>query len=107
MVEGGLLSRHGSRGGPHDRLASSVARRLGVQMRELKHPYIDDLRARALVLQAASDMGEIANREVQELLDVDRHKAMRILARMVQDGELRRKGSRRWARYVPRGKPKG
>jgi len=104
MVDRGFLSRHGSRGGSHYRLAGSVARRLGVQMRDLKHPYIDDLRARALILQAASDMGEISNHEVRELLDVDRFKAVRILAQMVRDGELRRKRSRRWTKYVPRKK---
>jgi predicted HTH transcriptional regulator len=52
-------------------------------------------------------LGKVANRDVRELLDVDRHKAMRILGQMVRDGELRRKGSQRWTRYVPRRRSKG
>ena len=101
LVDRNVLKRIGTRGGSYYTLSDETARELGTEMRDMRHPVIDDLRSQALILEASRSMGSITNSDVRELLGVSRYKALRFLDALVDKGELRREGTRRWARYVP------
>lgn len=101
LVDRNILKRYGTRGGSYYSLSDRTARKLGTEMRDMRHPVIDDLRSHSLIMEAARSMGSITNSDVRELLGVSRYKALRFLDTLVDKGELRREGTRRWARYLP------
>lgn len=101
LVDRNILKRYGTRGGSYYSLSDGSAQKLGTDMRDLRHPVIDDLRSQSLVMEAARTMGSITNSDVRELLGVSRYRSLRLLDTLVDKGELRREGTRRWARYIP------
>jgi ATP-dependent DNA helicase RecG len=101
LVDRNILRRHGTRGGSYYSLSEGSARRLGTVMRDLRHPLIDDLRSQSIIMEAARSMGSITNRDVRELLGVNRYRSLRLLDTLIEKGELTREGTRRWARYLP------
>ena len=101
LVDRNILKRYGTRGGSYYSLSDSASRKLGTDTRDLLHPVIDDLRSQSLILEAARSMGSITNHDVRELLGLNRFRALRLLDALVDKGELRREGTRRWARYLP------
>jgi len=101
LVGRNVLKRYGTRGGSYYALSDDAARKLGIEMRELRHPVIDDLRSLSLIVEAARSMGGITNSDVRELLGVGRYRALGYLDALVERGELRKVGSRRWTRYLP------
>ena len=101
LADRDILKRYGTRGGSYYSLSARSARELGVEMRDMRHPVVDDLRSRSLVVEAARSMGSMTNSDVRELLGVSRYKALLLLNALVERGELRREGTRRWARYLP------
>jgi ATP-dependent DNA helicase RecG len=101
LVDRNILKRIGTRGGSYYTLSDETARELGTEMRDMRHPVIDDLRSQALIMEASRSMGTITNNDVRELLGVNRYKALRYLDTLVDKGELKREGTRRWTRYIP------
>ena len=101
LVDRNILKRIGTRGGSYYTLSEGSSRALGMEMRDMRHPVIEDLRSQALIVEAARSLGHITNSDVRELLGVSRYKALRFLDGLVDKGELRREGTRRWARYIP------
>ncbi|MGB2583631.1 MAG: ATP-binding protein, partial [Dehalococcoidia bacterium] len=101
LVDRNILKRYGTRGGSYYPLSDGSARKLGTEMRDMRHPVVDDLRSQSLVTEAARSMGSITNSDVRELLGVSRYRSLRLLDALVDKGELRREGTRRWARYFP------
>jgi ATP-dependent DNA helicase RecG len=101
LVDRNILKRYGTRGGSYYSLSDGSARKLGTEMRDMRHPVIDDLRSQSLITEAARSMGSITNSDVRELLGVSRYRSLRLLDALVDKGELRREGTRRWARYFP------
>ena len=51
------------------------------------------------ILGYVREHGSINNAECRELLGVDLHRASYLLKRLAAEGELKRKGERRWAHY--------
>ena len=101
LVDRNILKRYVTRGGSYYSLSDGSARKLGTEMRDMRHPVIDDLRSQSLITEAAKSMGSITNSDVRELLGVSRYRSLRFLDALVDKGELRREGTRRWARYFP------
>lgn len=87
LVETGLVRQHGTRRGAYYTLRDDLA---GKQSRTDDHRVIEYVRQH----------GSISNEESRELLGVKANQAWYVLKRLVDKGLLRKKGSRRWTRYV-------
>ena len=93
MVRNGLLERSGIRKGQVFRLSSSVYRELGESVAYIRERGIDALRHEELILSYVRQFGSISNRQVRELLGVDKFTASKTLRRLVDAGKLKRIGS--------------
>ncbi|OYT69921.1 MAG: hypothetical protein CFK49_12035 [Armatimonadetes bacterium JP3_11] len=93
MVRKGLLERSGIRKGQVFRLSSTIYRELGESVAYIRERGIDALRYEELILSYVRQFGSITNRQVRELMGVDKFVASRTLRRLVDAGKLRRVGS--------------
>lgn len=59
-----------------------------------------------MVLKLVKQQGSVASKDVTELLHLDRKQAYRVLAKMVENGQLELHGKGRGARYTPKGTDK-
>jgi ATP-dependent DNA helicase RecG len=75
------------------RLSSSVYRELGESVAYIRERGIDALRHEELILSYVRQFGSISNRQVRELLGVDKFTASKTLRRLVDAGKLKRIGS--------------
>lgn len=92
MSSRGFLEKSGVKKGLIYRLSGSLCEKLGESLYYIREKGIDKIRYPELVLQYVKEYGEITNRQVRELLGVDKYKASRILRRLVKDKKLRREG---------------
>lgn len=92
LRDAGLLVQHGSRGGATYVLEESLAPPAGLRLapKELEDLLVDLAREEPLT-----------NARVRVRTGLDRPEALRLLDRLVEQGRLRRLGSRRGTNYVP------
>lgn len=84
MVAQGYLERGGRGKGAVFRLSGSVYENLGQSIRYIREKGIDELRFEELILEYVRQYGSITNRQVRELLGVNRFAATRLLRRLVR-----------------------
>jgi predicted HTH transcriptional regulator len=53
-----------------------------------------------MVLSFVKDHKKVTNSQVQELLNIDKYKASRLLKKMVDTGKLRKEGSKKGTIYL-------
>jgi ATP-dependent DNA helicase RecG len=104
MVSVGLLERSGVRKGQVFRLSGALYRELGQSVAYIRERGIDQLRHEELVLSYIRQYGHITNRQVRELLGLDKFQASRLLRSLLESGKVVRQGkSDRDAHYeLPR-----
>lgn len=97
MVRGGLLERRGTGGGAIYQLSASVAEELGLPPRER---LVESIRCEQMVLQYVEEKGSIRNAECQQLCGVSPRQARYLLSKLVEAGELEKRGRKRGTHYV-------
>ncbi|RLG23300.1 hypothetical protein DRN85_09630 [Methanosarcinales archaeon] len=92
MITRGFLEKSGIKKGVLYRLSGNLCKKLGESLSYIREKGIDEIRHPELILQYVKEYGEITNRQVRELLGVDKFKASRILRSLVKDKKLKREG---------------
>ncbi len=92
MIKRGFLEKSGVKKGLIYRLSGNLCKKLGESLSYIREKGIDEIRYPELILQYVKEYGEITNRQVRELLGVDKFKASRLLRKLVEDKKLKRKG---------------
>lgn len=99
LVESGLAESRGERKGRTWHLSAATYRRLGERAAYVRQRGFEPLQQEQMVLQYVSKHGRITRREVADLCQLSPDQAKRILARLVERGELSRQGQRKGASY--------
>ena len=100
MRKRGFLEKSGIKKGLIYRLSSNIYKQLGESVSYIREKGIDEVRYPELILEYVKNYGSITNRQVRELLGVDKYKASRLLRKLVEKGKLKRFGtSDKNARY--------
>ncbi len=97
MVRGGLLERRGTGGGAVYQMSASVAEELGLPPRER---LIESIRCEQMVLRYVEEKGSIRNAECQQLCGLSPRQAGYLLSKLVEAGELEKRGRKRGTHYV-------
>jgi len=97
MVRGGLLERRGTGGGAVYQMSGSVAQELGLPPRER---LIESIRCEQMVLRYVEEKGSIRNAECQQLCGVSPRQAGYLLSKLVEAGELEKRGRKRGTRRL-------
>ena len=82
------------------RLSGDLYKQLGESISYIRERGIDEVRYPELVLKFVKEYGSISNRQVRELLGVDRNRAFRILSQLEIYKKIKKIGSGRGAIYV-------
>lgn len=99
LVESGLVDAHGVKRGRTYTLSANVYRKLGQSADYVRQIGFDQIQQEQMIFQYASKHGRITRREVVELCRVTADQAKRLLRRMVDEGKLRKHGTRKGAFY--------
>ena len=75
------------------RLSSNIYRELGESVAYIRERGIDALRHEELILTYVRQFGSITNRQVRELLGVDKFAASKTLRKLTTAGKLKRVGT--------------
>lgn len=100
LVEHGLVEARGERRGRAYHLSAAVYRRLGLQAAYVRQRGFEPLQQEQMVLQYVRAHGRITRREVAELCQISDRQATYLLQKMVQRGQLQRRGRGRGVVYV-------
>lgn len=92
MTDKGYLEKSGVRKGMIYRLSGKLCKKLGESISYVREKGIDEIRYPEMILQFVKQYGSVTNRQVRELLGVDKFKASRVLRKLVKDKKLKRKG---------------
>lgn len=99
LVEIGLVEPRGERKGRTWHLSAATYRRLGQPTAYVRQRGFEPLQQEQMVLQYVEKHGRITRAEAAELCQLGPYQATRLLSRLVKDGRLVLKGSRRGAYY--------
>jgi len=99
LVEAGLVEERGQKKGRTWHLAAAVYRLLGDKAGYVRQRGFEPLQQEQMVLQYVEKHGRITRREAAELCRIGPYQATRLLARLVDNGRLRRHGTRKAAWY--------
>jgi len=99
MCTKGLLEKSGVKKGLVYRLSGMLHKNLGESIIYIREKGIDELRYKELILEYVKKYGAITNRIIRELLGVDKYKSSRLLRKLVKEGELKRTGADKNAKY--------
>lgn len=100
LVEEGLVEAWGQGNGRSYTLSKAVYARSGREIGYVRQSGIDKIRHKELILQLAKQRSEgVTTREVEELLHVSNKQAYREIAKLVQNGDLKKSGAGRSTRY--------
>ena len=102
LVEIGLVEPRGERKGRTWHLSAATYCRLGQPAAYVRQRGFEPLQQEQMVLQYVEKHGRITRREAAELCQLGPFQATRLLDRLVQDGRLVRRGTRRGAYYERR-----
>ena len=100
LVEHGLVEARGERKGRSYHLSAAVYRRLGLRAAYVRQRGFEPLQQEQMVLQYVRAHGRITRREVAELCQISNRQATYLLQKMVQRGQLQRRGRGRGVIYV-------
>ena len=100
MTNRGYLEKSGVKKGQVFRLSGNLYKQIGESISYIRERGIDEVRYPELVLKFVKEYGSISNRQVRELLGVDRNRAFRILSKLEADRKIKKTGSGRGAMYV-------
>lgn len=99
LVEAGLAEARGERKARTWHLSAAAYRRLGDKAAYVRQRGFEPLQQEQMVLQYVAKHGRITRREAAELCRLSPDQAKRVLARLVERGELLSRGERRGAFY--------
>jgi ATP-dependent DNA helicase RecG len=99
LVEAGLVEERGQTKGRTWHLSAATYRLLGEKAGYVRQRGFEPLQQEQMVLQYVEKHGRITRRETAELCRIGPYQATRLLARLVDDGRLRRHGTRKAAWY--------
>lgn len=99
LVEVGLVEARGERKGRTWHLSAATYRRLGEPAAYVHQRGFERLQQEQMVLQYVANHGRITRREAAELCQLSPDQAKRLLARLVDRGDLTRHGQRKGAFY--------
>ena len=100
LVESGLIEAHGTGRGREYTLAASVYKRLGQKAEYVRQKGFSDIQQRQMIQAFVNEHGAVTRGEAAELCHLTRPQAYRLLKKMIEDGELKIKGERRYAVYT-------
>ncbi len=100
LVEVGLVEARGERKGRTWHLSAATYRRLGERAAYVRQRGFEPLQQEQMVLQYVEKHGRITRREVAGLCQLSSDQAKRVLARLVERGNLRAQGERKGSFYV-------
>ena len=100
MTNRGYLEKSGVKKGQVFRLSGNLYKQIGESISYIRERGIDEVRYPELVLKFVKEYGSISNRQVRELLGVDRNRAFRILSQLEIYKKIKKIGSGRGAIYV-------
>ena len=103
LVEAGLVEPRGERKGRTWHLSAATYRRLGQPAAYVRQRGFEPLQQEQMVLQYVEKHGRITRSEAAELCRLGSHQTTRLLGRLVQDGRLVRRGTRKGTYYVKSG----
>jgi ATP-dependent DNA helicase RecG len=99
LVEAGLVEERGQKKGRTWHLSAATYRLLGDKAGYVRQRGFEPLQQEQMVLQYVEKHGRITRREAAELCRIGPYQATRLLSRLVNDGRLRRHGTRKAAWY--------
>lgn len=99
LVEAGLVEERGQKKGRTWHLSAATYRLLGDKAGYVRQRGFEPLQQEQMVLQYVEKHGRITRREAAELCRIGPYQATRLLSRLVDDGRLRRHGTRKAAWY--------
>ena len=99
LVEIGMIEAHGTGRGRTYILSARVYRRSGGKSRYVRQAGFDPIQQRQMVLQFLGKHGRIKRSEVAELCRIGPFQATRLLAKMVESGEIIRHGQGKGTHY--------
>ena len=100
MTNRGYLEKSGVKKGQVFRLSGNLYKQIGESISYIRERGINEVRNPELVLKFVKEYGSISNRQVRELLGVDRNRAFRILSKLEADRKIKKTGAGRGAMYV-------
>lgn len=99
MVRQGLLEKSGTHKGMVFRFSGNLYHELGDSIAYIREKGIDSLRYEEMVMEYVRAYGRITNRQVRELLGLDKYKASRLLRELTEKKKLERMSDKRGASY--------
>ena len=100
MIERNYLERAGTRNQLIYRLSAHLSQQLGDSIAYQRLKGIDEVRYPEMVLAFVKDHKKVTSSQVQELLNIDKYKASRLLKKLVDAGKLRKEGSKKGTFYL-------
>ncbi len=100
LVESGLANAQGKTKGRSYTLAAQVYATMGKQAEYTRQAGFDAIQQVQMVLSFVQQHKELRRPDVVALCHLTEDQATRLLRRMVEDGQLKPLGERRWRRYV-------
>lgn len=101
LVASGLVEAVGAGRGRSWRLSAATYRSLGKEAAYVRQRGVERARKEEMVLQYVRSYGRISRGVAAELCRIPPHQATWLLKELVERGELRRHGQRRWSWYGP------
>ena len=100
MIEKNYMERAGARNQSIYRLSAHLSQQLGESIAYQRLKGIDEVRYPEMVLAFVKDHKKVTSSQVQELLNIDKYKASRLLKKLVDTGKLRKEGTKRYTIYL-------
>jgi ATP-dependent DNA helicase RecG len=101
LLDEDLLDRFGSGAGTRYALSARVQATLGAEAAYTKERGLAREYQNSIILQHARQFGRVDNKTVREILDLSMSEARYLLRGMQRRRQVVKRGSRRWAYYVP------
>lgn len=101
LVEAGLVRAHGETKGRTYTLSSTVYEQLGQPAGYVRQAGFDRIQQEEMVKRFAREHGRVKRRDIIELCGLGPDQATRVLQRLVESGDLLRRGHKRGTFYEP------
>jgi len=99
LVESGLVQAHGTGKGRTYTMSAQLYRQLGQKSQHIRQTGLEAEQQRQMVLKYVKEHGSIKRAEVMELCALTADQAKHMLAKLVEDGRLKKHGERRHTYY--------
>jgi ATP-dependent DNA helicase RecG len=98
-VESGLVQAHGTGKGRTYTMSAQLYRQLGQKSQHIRQTGFEAEQQRQMVLNYVKEHGSIKRAEVMELCALTADQAKHLLAKLVEEGRLKKHGERRHTYY--------